>query len=565
MPLPTVGLVQHLRTDLGLTLSAGRPSAWADQSAMGQNVLQTTAGNRPYMLGGTIDGIPLMTFGTAGDANKFMETTGSFVDRSSVPMDGAAARTVMVVSRPAFDAAYGRTAGALWSTNTWNSLFELRGDFVANGAYAWVRAGGDYASALQFTPVTGGAGGPYDGVPILTEHSSPGFPALGFRVNNAATALTPSALYGTPGAASPARISGESIAFLGGFTEIAVWDYDLTTDPVAHAAAIAYFAATYPSIVGLLPLSLSPSSTTVVPNGRATFSAAGGSAPRVFSISVNRSGGSIDPVTGLYLAGPHGLVTDIIRVTDNAASTVEATVAVSAGLWQRFQRGLGPPSLKFPNAQIVEGDYGAEKDVLYERARQGLLTSMPTYGAADALPYTGEERKLPRATLIDGTPNETDAVYGERLRTSWDADNGWTPGGSHGSLLRALDRAGFPMGDPAGAHIMQVYKRWSWLSASGGSPVYGTHTRRWTYGGVPERMWNRYSIIFGADVPELTVGSPAADALNAIVDEWGPRKMLFMGTWIVVSGLAWGWPPGVHTWGEGGLVWGGVVRVIPPL
>jgi hypothetical protein len=165
---------------------------------------------------------------------------------------------------------------------------------------------------------------------------------------------------------------------------------------------------------------------------------------------------------------------------------------------------------------------------------------------------------------IDGAANETDAVYAERLRTSWDADDGWTPGGAYGPLLHALDRGGFPMGDPDGAHIVQVYKRWAWLSASGGTPVYATHSRRWTFGALPEWQPNAFAIVFGADVPELTTGSPAAQRLAEIVDEWHPAKARFMGTWIVLSGLAWGWPPGVHTWGEISIVWGGSVRFLPP-
>lgn len=316
-----------------------------------------------------------------------------------------------------------------------------------------------------------------------------------------------------------------------------------------------------------MPLAIAPTPVILTPNARRDFTASGGTPPYTFSIPTNLSHGSIvtDGSVGHYLAGPHGGVTDVVRVTDDAAAVANAQAQVTVGLWQAFQRGLGPPSLKFPNAQLVEGDYGAEKDVLFERARQGLLSNLPTYGPADALPYSGQERKLPRAVDIDGAAVESDADYAERQRTSWAGDNSWQPAGAHAPILRALDRGGFPMGDPDGAHVMQAYKRWSWLTASGGSPVYSTHARRWKFGGVPKWNPNAFSIIFGADVPELTLGSPAAKRLNEIVDEWRPRKARFMGTWIIISGLAWGWPPGVHTWGEGGLVWGGVVRVIPPM
>ncbi|MGH9442405.1 MAG: hypothetical protein ACRD16_09015, partial [Thermoanaerobaculia bacterium] len=136
---PSEGLVQWLKTDVGITLVAGRVASWADQSGFAQDVAQPQVSDRPYMLGDTIDGIPLMTFGAGGDANKFLFTAGVFVDRFSVPMDGAAARTVMIVQKPRFDAAYGRTGGHLWLESTsWCAMFELRSDFVPDGAYAWM-------------------------------------------------------------------------------------------------------------------------------------------------------------------------------------------------------------------------------------------------------------------------------------------------------------------------------------------------------------------------------------------------------------------------------------------
>jgi hypothetical protein len=292
-----------------------------------------------------------------------------------------------------------------------------------------------------------------------------------------------------------------------------------------------------------MALGLGPPVVKVAPNGRANFVASGGTPPYVYSILTNRSGGSIDAATGAYLAGPHGLVTDTVHVIDNASVTANASAIVAVGLWQRVQQLIGPPSTKLPNIQIVEGDVGAEKDILFERSRQGLLSNMPGYGPADALD-------------ISGAPIEADATYAERLRTQWDSIHGWSPAGAHAPLLRALDRAGFPMGDPDGAHVVQSYKRISWLASSGGAAVYGTHADPWMFEAIPFRFWNQFGIIFGADVPELSDGSPAAQRLNAIVDKWRPRKARFMGTWVVVSGPTWDFPIGV-AWDDGGRVWGG--------
>lgn len=313
-----------------------------------------------------------------------------------------------------------------------------------------------------------------------------------------------------------------------------------------------------------MPIAISPPSALVIPNGKVSFSVSGGTGPYVFSIPTNRSGGSINATTGAYLAGPRGLVVDVVRVTDSLAATSNANVTVTQGLWQKTQRGIVPPSMKLPNAQTVEGDFAGEKDFQFERARQGVRSNMPGYAPVDALDFIGQERQLPRATLLDGTPNETNALFGERLRTSFDDPKGWSPAGSHASLLYALDRAGFPMGDPSGAHIMQRWQRYSWLTASGGTPVYGTHPI-WTFDGAAPRFWNEFGIIFGADVPTLTLGSSVAAALNQIVDDWRDRKARFMGTWIILSGPTWGWTVGSN-WGAVGRTWGGgSTRFIPPL
>ncbi len=313
-------------------------------------------------------------------------------------------------------------------------------------------------------------------------------------------------------------------------------------------------------------LVLLPSPAVVEPRGSVTFAATGGTGTGyVYSLSQNESGGSIDSATGVYVAGAKPVTTDVVTVTDSGAATATASVAIQGGSYEDYQTGLAPPFLQGANASVFERQCGAEKDLQLERGRQGLIVNVPGLGVPDALDYIGQERGLPRATTeipSDGG-GARDQAYAERLRTCWTSPNGWSYAGSHAGLLYALDRAGFPMGDPTGAHIMQRYKRYSWLTASGGTPVYGTHPA-WTFDGSDPRLWNQFGIVFGADVSDLTVGSARAAQLNAIVDQWRPRKARFMGTWIIVSGPTWGWPVGV-TWGQAGRTWGGgVTRVIPP-
>lgn len=224
-------------------------------------------------------------------------------------------------------------------------------------------------------------------------------------------------------------------------------------------------------------------------------------------------------------------------------------------LYRDLESKLAPPWLRGPNGSTVLQELGGELDVQVDRARQGVLSNFPDQGPADALDLVGADRMLPRAT------GEADVAYRERLRTAWDGVDGWAFAGSHGSLLRALARAGFTTGLAAGAVIIQRTKRYSYLVA--GVPTLAVHTG-WTFDALPTRYWNEFGIIFGADVAGLSDGTALAAQLNAIVRLWKPAKARFMGTWIVVSGSIWGWPLGV-TWGSGGRNWGGVSRFVAPV
>jgi hypothetical protein len=199
-------------------------------------------------------------------------------------------------------------------------------------------------------------------------------------------------------------------------------------------------------------------------------------------------------------------------------------------------------------------ELGGEKDVQVDRGRQCVLANFPDQGPADAVPYVGADRMLPQAV------GETLANYRERLRTAWDATSGWSFAGSHGSVLLALARAGFPTGLASGAVIIQRTARYSYLNA--GVVTFGSHSG-WTFDASPIRFWNQFGIIFGADVAGLSDGTALGKQFNAIVRTWKPAKARFMGTWIVVSGTLWGWPLGV-TWGAGGRLWGGVSRFLSP-
>jgi hypothetical protein len=75
-----------------------------------------------------------------------------------------------------------------------------------------------------------------------------------------------------------------------------------------------------------------PGTPSTPPGGAISFSAGGGAGPPFsWRLSVNNSTGSIDPLTGAYLAGAKGSVTDTVEVTDSASHTATTTVTVTAG------------------------------------------------------------------------------------------------------------------------------------------------------------------------------------------------------------------------------------------
>jgi hypothetical protein len=89
-------------------------------------------------------------------------------------------------------------------------------------------------------------------------------------------------------------------------------------------------------------LTISPNSVVVNRGDSQTFAASGGTGPYTFSILTNNSGGSINATTGAYTAGCIGGVIDIIRVTDHAGNTSDATVTINAASNIGFVQSISP-------------------------------------------------------------------------------------------------------------------------------------------------------------------------------------------------------------------------------
>lgn len=236
------------------------------------------------------------------------------------------------------------------------------------------------------------------------------------------------------------------------------------------------------------------------------------------------------------------------------------------GLYSLYQSQIAPPSLRGPNGKIIESTYGGEKDIEMDRARQGVVASLPGVGPADATPFIGSERKLPQAV------GESASDWATRQRTVWDSPQGWSFAGGHTGILFALQRAGFPMGTATGVNIVQRYVRYSWLAS--GVVTFGTHPP-WIFDNAPANYYPQFGIVIGADFSPAALGivgttfqdgDPSADLLNDLVDEWKPSSWKFMGTQVMVAGPWWDWPVGLNHYDDVGLVYGtGSTRFVKPL
>ena len=127
---------------------------------------------------------------------------------------------------------------------------------------------------------------------------------------------------------------------------------DLVVDRVAVADATADLAAVAVSEVqvgaGLILINLA--SGTVAPHGTAELFAAGGQPPYQFGLVTDGSGGAtVDPVTGIYGAGPRGSVTDTVEVLDDNGIAARLDIPVGAEL----TIGLDPFD---PRVEVAPGE-----------------------------------------------------------------------------------------------------------------------------------------------------------------------------------------------------------------
>lgn len=120
------------------------------------------------------------------------------------------------------------------------------------------------------------------------------------------------------------EIDNNTLVTSAGFSTTAGGAYTNTLLPTAKNYQ---FAVSSANII-ILPMILSPVTSTVVHGNTKQFTGLGGYGTLTYSISVNNSGGSINSATGLYTAGATPS-TDTIHVVDSLANSANATVVVT--------------------------------------------------------------------------------------------------------------------------------------------------------------------------------------------------------------------------------------------
>jgi len=140
------------------------------------------------------------------------------------------------------------------------------------------------------------------------------------------------------------------------------------------------------AVVRFIPpaLAIAPGTANVFIGESQTFTAVGGAAPFTFGMTVNNSGGSINPSSGQYTAGNLSGVVDMVRVTDSLGTTADASVSVA----------LPPPPIVLVSGEVRDKSNAAISNAVLDVTGPGgesftRLFSSPTGAYSVELPKFG--------------------------------------------------------------------------------------------------------------------------------------------------------------------------------
>lgn len=208
--------------------------------------------------------------------------------------------------------------------------------------------------------------------------------------------------------------------------------------------------------------------------------------------------------------------------------------------WREYVERLMPPWLSRNVGQRFVGAHAILADLITHAAYEALQAPWLATSTSpnDALPFVGTERRLPRY------PAETPAQYRTRLLDAWEA---YDLGGWDGTIVAQLANAGWPGARVYYPGIADFDPSGYWSHFFVFFPV-GTHTV------TGSAQWGSFNWGDGTNYGPIGITPEQLATIRGIIQKWKPvdwicRKIVFE-----ISG--WSYGTG-HTWGEGGLVWGG--------
>lgn len=211
-------------------------------------------------------------------------------------------------------------------------------------------------------------------------------------------------------------------------------------------------------------------------------------------------------------------------------------------LYLEWQPGEQPGFLQSPYGAKWGESLGVTKDHAIEGLYQGVFARFIEQcmmgDRADALPYHGRERNLPRY------PADTDYIYGSRLRAAWEL---WKLAGTKQGILNALDLLGYSdvdivenYQDPDGSITVPLY---------GMAPSYGYSLgdEWWRFWVIinkpndfvdPEYHWDDEGMTWGPDAGEFVWGptgtSGNAPFIRPLIEAWKPSYCILSGVFVIL-------------------------------
>jgi MYXO-CTERM domain-containing protein len=152
--------------------------------------------------------------------------------------------------------------------------------------------------------------------PVAAPGGAVAFVAVGGSGNGYVFALTTNGSGGTIDPRTGAYLAGDGTD---------TTDTVTVTDSLGNAASV--------SVVIGNRLTLNPPVSMAAPRATVPLTASGGSGSSyTFSLATNSSGATIDPTSGVYVAGTIANVSDVVKVTDSLGRTATAEIVVGAGV-----------------------------------------------------------------------------------------------------------------------------------------------------------------------------------------------------------------------------------------